>query len=224
MSTLNASRAAIHKQTGCKKLESQSAIFSEFYATLIQSCITLNDNCMISVDSAATQPALNRKVSFKISTRWKLLTAEKFVGCELKIESNVCRLRLTNGNTESEAQPKLRNKEMPCPLKWSSIWFGISTHSFNSWSCIPNDFDSYRWHSSLHRCWASYLSELSWQHLREEFTVTELRISVMELTHFLREYHIYIAWMSEPSITRERSTVKMESLAAEIFNISLKWA
>ena len=34
---LDASRAVIHKQTGRKNLESQSAIFSEFYAALMQS-------------------------------------------------------------------------------------------------------------------------------------------------------------------------------------------
>ena len=55
--------------------------------------------------SAANQLALNRKALFEIPTRWKMLTAEKVVGCELKIERNVCHPWLTSENTAGGAQP-----------------------------------------------------------------------------------------------------------------------
>ena len=77
--------AILPKQTGRKNLESQSAIFLESYAALMQSRIKANGDC------APNQQKLCRKLPFKIPTSCKSLTAAKVVSCELKIERNVCR-------------------------------------------------------------------------------------------------------------------------------------
>ena len=73
----------------------------------MQSCITPNDDCLSSANSVANQLALYWKVSLEIPTCWKSLTTEKVIGCELKMERNVCRRWLMDENTASVAQPLL---------------------------------------------------------------------------------------------------------------------
>ena len=102
--TRRCSKPVICKKTSSNNLESKSAIFSEFYAALMQLSIKANGDCVFSTNSAVNQLALYQKGSFKIPALWKSLTAEKFAGCELKIERNVCHPWLTNENMAGVAQ------------------------------------------------------------------------------------------------------------------------
>ena len=104
MFTLDATRAVMCKQTGYTNLESQSVIFLEFYAALMQSRITPNDDCMFSANSAANQLALNReniarnsnmlKVAYGRKSCW--LQAKNRKECASSVSLDYCRTRFNS--------------------------------------------------------------------------------------------------------------------------------